>query len=272
MITTENGSGMVMPVSPMMGYGGMGNGFGNFNGDCGWWFLILFLAIFNRGGWGDNNNGGGMTYMLGSTNGDIQRGFDQQATMTGINALSGAVAGIETQLCNSAANITAAVNNGFNALEIANNARQMADMQQSFNSQTAITTALNALQAQQADCCCENRLATANLNATILAEGCSEREAFNNGIQQLLMTNTANTQRMVDTTVSAVQGLFDKICQLENNAKDNTIAELRSQLTYANTVRDLGALGTRIITELGGNCYGGYNGCNNFSNYGGGCC
>ena len=35
----SNGNGMVMPVSPMGGYGG---GFGNGFGDNGWWIILLF--------------------------------------------------------------------------------------------------------------------------------------------------------------------------------------------------------------------------------------
>lgn len=45
---------MTMPVAPT---GMTGGGWGGFGGDNGWWFIILFLAIFC--GWGGNGNGFG---------------------------------------------------------------------------------------------------------------------------------------------------------------------------------------------------------------------
>ena len=57
--------------------GGFGNGFG---GDGAWWLLVLFLFAFN-GNWGNGGYGGG----VGS---EVQRGFDQNAVMNGINGLN----------------------------------------------------------------------------------------------------------------------------------------------------------------------------------------
>ena len=42
MALENEGSNMVMPVSPMYGSGNGGFGFGN---DGGWWILILFLLL-----------------------------------------------------------------------------------------------------------------------------------------------------------------------------------------------------------------------------------
>ena len=61
MIGTTNDN-MVMPVSPMMGYGnGMNNGFG---GDWTMWLVLLILFC----GWGGNGFGGGF--------GNNQLGYD----------------------------------------------------------------------------------------------------------------------------------------------------------------------------------------------------
>lgn len=218
MITTGD-NGMFMPVAPM----GNTGGWGDFGGNGAWWIIILML--FANGGWGNNfGYGGGMApYMMNNyTNNDIQRGFDQQAVMSGINGITGSINGIGNQLCNSTASIIAAANNGFSAAEIAANGRQMANMQQAFN-----------LQQLLAECCCENRLGIANLNSTILAENCADRAALSDGIRDILVNQTANTQRLVDTTTKAVQGVYDKLCQLELNAKDDTIAELRERINRA---------------------------------------
>jgi hypothetical protein len=146
--------------------------------------------------------------------------------MSGINNIS-------TNLCNGFAGVNQSLTTGFANAEVANNARQMADMQQAFANQTAMNTGFNALQAQLAQCCCDNRLASANLNATILSENCADRAALSDGIRDLLVNQTANTQRLVDTTNQAVQGVYNKICQLELDAKNDRISELQSQLAQA---------------------------------------
>lgn len=111
----DSNGGMYMPVAPV-GYGGYGNG-GFGMGDNGWWILVLLLAL--GGGWnnGWGMNGGGMFPLYQqNTNNDVQRGFDQQAVMGGINTLNSNVsngfATTQQAICNSTAGITQAVNNG----------------------------------------------------------------------------------------------------------------------------------------------------------------
>lgn len=229
MAFTDNGTNMYMPVAPAYGGGYGNNGFGNgFGGDGAWWLLVLFLFAFNGNGWGNGMGGNGM-YPFMMSNGidaNVQRGFDQQAVMGGINTLNSNVqngfSGVNSALCNGFAGVNANVNNGFANAENSNNARQIANMQQQFNSQTAITAGLNSIQGQLAQCCCDNRLATANLNSTILAENCSDRQALSEGLTQMLINNTANTQRIVDTTNTGFQNIHDKLCQLEmDNIKQN---------------------------------------------------
>lgn len=217
--TTSSGNDMVMPVAPMGNYGG-GNGFG-WGGDGAWWLLVLFLFAANGNGFGWGNNGGSAPYMMANnTNNDVQRGFDQQAVMNGING------------------VTAAVNQGFSTAEVAENARQMANMQQIFG-----------LQSQLAQCCCDNRLATANLNATILSENCADRAAVSDGIRDILASQASNTQALINNTNQAVQGVMNKICQLELDAKNDKIAELQTQLNMANLAASQTAQTARILAD-----------------------
>lgn len=182
---------------------GGNDGFGDGNG--AWWLIVLFL--FAMGGWGNGfgGNGGGF---VGA---DVQRGFDQSAVMSGINNLTSDVcngfAGVNQNLCNG----FAGVQNGFAQAEIANNSRQMANMNQIFG-----------LQSQFADCCCENRLGTADLKYTIATENCADRQALNEGVRDIIASNTASTQ-----------AILDKLCQQEIEAKNDTIATLRQELLYA---------------------------------------
>ena len=227
----NNNGTFTMPVQPMGtgSYGGNAGGFG-FGNDGSWWFMLLFLALIMNNGWGNNNGGYGATpYIVNNTSSDIQRGFDQQAVVSGIAGIQNGICDIRQDSCNNTSAILQGMNTGFSSAEIAANSRQMANMQQQFNSQTAITSALTGLSNQFSNCCCENRLATANLNSTILAENCADRQALSDGIRDILVNANANTQRMVDTTNQAVQGVYNKICQLELDAKNDRIAELQAR-------------------------------------------
>lgn len=237
----STGNDMVMPVAPMGGYGnaGAGDGFG-WGGNGAWWLLVLFLFAANGNGfgWGGNGVNGAMPYIMNNTtNNDVQRGFDQQAVMNGITGIStnlcNGFSGVNQALCNGFAGVNATVNQGFSAAEASENARQIANMQQAFATQTAITGGLNTLQSQLAQCCCDNRLATANLNSTILSENCADRAAVSDGIRDILQNQTANTQALINSTNAAVQGVMDKICQLELDAKNDKIADLQNQLSQA---------------------------------------
>ena len=182
---------MVMPVAPT-------NGFGGDMGGNGWWIILLFILLFGSGGW----NNAGNPYAVGNT---VQEGFNQAAITSGLSD-------IQNTICN-----------GFNQAEIADNSRQIANMQQNFAMQTAMNSGFNGVQSQLAQCCCDNRLATANLQSVIQTENCADRAAISDGIRDLLVASSANTQRILDT-----------MCQDKIDAKNERIAELERQLTMAN--------------------------------------
>lgn len=178
-MTSEN-NGMYMPVAPM------GNAYGNGNdgmfGGNWMWFLLVWMAMF---GWGGNGFGFGGN---GGQTGAIQRGFDQNAIMTGLQGIQNGVT------------------NGFAQAEIAANSRQMADMNQYFQMQSAFQ-----------NCCCENRLANAQLGSTITQDGALTRQTIAGGIQSIQ----------------------DKLCQLEmDNMKQNYEGQLRALQNQLNAAQD----------------------------------
>ena len=167
-LSETNGNGLIMPVSPMYGNGGNG-GFGW--GDGSFWIIILFLFAFMGNGWG---NGGGNTVVEN----DVQRGFDQQAVKGGINGL------------------TSAVSNGFAGAEVSR-----------CGTQANLLQSMNDLSMSLQNCCCENRAATADLKYTIATEACADRQAVNDALKDVIASNTANTQ-----------SILDKLCQQEIDA------------------------------------------------------
>jgi hypothetical protein len=95
-------------------------------------------------------------------------------------------------------------------------------MQQAFANQTAMNQGFNGLQGQLAQCCCDNRLATAQTQALVQSENCADRAALSDGIRDIINNQTANTQR-----------ILDQMCNDKIDAKNDTIAQLRSELLYA---------------------------------------
>ena len=253
---TENGSGMVMPVSPMYGGYGGNSGWGGFGGD-GWW-VILFLFALMGNGWGGGFGGFGGGYgnmMLGydfpwlmngqqGINSNTNNGFQNAllndnitSVRDGISDLSTQICGlggdISTQLCGGFAGVTAAVNGAQNALAQQLYSNEIAELNRSFSAQTASTQVMNAIQSQLAQCCCDNRLATCQTQNIVQNEGNTTRFADAN-----------NTRDIIDSQTRGTQAILDKLCQLELDgvkaqvdAKNDRISELQTQLNMA-TLRE----------------------------------
>ena len=227
-------------IAAATGNGG-GNNNGGFGNDSGaWWLLVLFALLGgfgnNRGGYGGGYGGGAgfaggnELYPWLSQQQNVNDGFRDQMLQTTIQGVNQGVQNLATQLCNCCGDIQMALCNGFNGVntnmmqgfagvEANANARQIANMQQGFGFQTAVSQGFNGLQAQLADCCCENRLATANQTATILAENCADRAALSDGVRDIIASQTAGTQRIID-----------QLCQDKIDAKNDEIQQLRQQL------------------------------------------
>lgn len=184
--------------------GNNNDGFGGNNG--AWWLLVLLL--FANNGWGNGWNGGGNGGSF-ATQCDVQNGFDQAAVMSGING------------------ITNAISNGFANAEISR-----------ANTLANVTNQMNTIAMNQQNCCCENRLAVANLGASIAQEACADRAAINDALRDVLVANNASTQRILD------QMCADKIDQ-----KNEQIAALQQQLTMAQLAASQNAQTAAILAN-----------------------
>lgn len=248
-LTENGGNGMIMPVAPMYG-GGYGSGFGGFGGD-GWWVILFLFALMGNGMWGGGFGGGFGNMALGydfpwlmngqqGINNNVSDGFRDAQLHDSVTSVRDGISSLATQVCNSTgqiqnslcsgfAGVNSTVNTGFANAETAANARQMANMQQAFAQQTATSQGFNQLGSQLADCCCENRLGTADLKYTIATENCADRTAA-----------YQNTRDIIDSQTRGTQAVLDKLCQLELDgvkaqveAKNDRIAELTTQLNMA---------------------------------------
>ena len=211
-MTSEGG----MSPADYAAINGNNNGFGY--GGFSEWIIVLFLfAMF--GGWGNgfggNGNGGNNLYPWLNQSNQVNDGFRDQMLNDNITSIRDGVYGLGPQLCNGFNGVTAAVTNGFAQAEIANNARQMADMQQVFG-----------LSQQLSQCCCDNRLATCQTQNIVQNEGNATRFADANNTRDIIQSQTQNTQ-----------AILDKLCQLELDGIKQENANLRTQLNMA-TLRE----------------------------------
>lgn len=182
MAFTENG----LSAADVAAVTGEGRGSSYGWGDGSFWIIVLFLFALMGNGWNGNGNAG--------TNADVQRGFDQQSVMSGINGL------------------TATVSNGFANAEVSR-----------CNTQANLMSQLNTIAMNQQNCCCDTRESIADLKYTIATENCADRAALNDGVRDIIASNNASTQ-----------AILDKLCQQEIDNLKAENANLQTQINLAN--------------------------------------
>ena len=211
MALTEESGGMVMPVTPAY------NGGNDFGGN-GWWILLLLL--FAGGGFGNGFGGGNNIYPWMNQADITTSGFQNAATNSAIASLQNGVTSgfgdIQTALCGGFAGVNASITNA-----------QMANLERSFAAQTANTQGISGLQAQLAQCCCDNRLATCQTQNIVQNEGAATRLAIQNQTQAIL----------------------DKMCQQEIDALKERNSELRTQVLMQNLAASQTAQTAALIAD-----------------------
>ena len=159
-----------------------GNGGFGGFGGDGWWVILFLFALMGNNGWGGFGGGSNDIYPWMNQSNQVNNGFRDQMINDNINGIRNSVSDL-----------------------------QVANMQQTFD-----------LSSQFANCCCENRLATANLGATIASEACATRTA-----------DYQNTQNVLNAINGGIQSIKDQICQDKIDAKNDEISQLRQEILYA---------------------------------------
>jgi hypothetical protein len=270
MVGTEgNGTNnMVMPVQPMYGSGYGGNqGFG-FGGDWAWILLLLVLG----GGWGGFGGfgmggammGAGMMGMDGfglypwlNNSQNINDGFRDAQLHDSVTSVRDGISALSTQLCNCCGDMQLGMANGFNGVNNAvfgaqsaitqqMAANEVANLNRSFAEQTANAQGFNGIQAQLAQCCCDNKAATADLKYTVATENCADRYEA-----------AQNTQNIIAAITAGVQSIKDDMCadrlaaaQRETDAERRENTNLRTQLSMAQLAASQAAQSVDITNSV----------------------
>ena len=132
-----------------------------------------------------------------------------QTTLQGIQTQGQSLA---TQLCQCCGDMQMALCNGFGATQNTIN--------QGFNATNmGMMQGFNGVQMQTAQLASDIQLGNAQQTATILAENCADRAALSDGVRDIIASQAAGTQRIID-----------QLCQDKIDAKNDEIAQLRQQL------------------------------------------
>lgn len=244
------------------------------SGNCGgfgmggdWLIALIMLFLFpmfygggmfgggmwgGMGGWG---NGG----MMAAANGALTRA--DLCSEFNFNGLENAVRGVTQGLCdgfyamqNSINGLGMNVMQGFHGVDnaICNLGYQT---QQGFNAtQVAMMQGNNALQAQLAQCCCDNRVGQMQIQNQMAADTCAVQNAIQNTARDTIDNDNRNHQ-----------ALMNKLCQMEYNGLNDkyqaAISEnqaLKFQLSQGNQNAAIGAMisasEATILRRTGAEC------------------
>lgn len=205
--------------------GGNGGGWGGFGE--GLWAVIILAMLFNGNGFGGFGGGGGFNGAL--TRAELYDGFATQN-------IDSAVRGVQQGICDSTYALTNAINGGFAGVD-----RAVCDI--GYQTQAGF----NALGAQLAQCCCDNRAAVADLKYDISTQFCG----LGNQIQM-------QTRDIIDNQNANYRGLMDFLVSEKLASKDARIVELTNQLSQSNqnaVIRAaIDASTAEIIRRTGNDC------------------
>lgn len=203
------------------GNGGMGGGFGE-----GLWAVIILAMLFNGGGFGGF---GGSGFNGALTRAELYDGFATQN-------IDSAVRGVQQGICDSTYALTNAINGGFAGVD-----RAVCDI--GYQTQAGF----NALGAQLAQCCCDNRAAVADLKYDLSTQFCG----LGNAIQM-------QTRDIIDNQNANYRGIMDFLVTEKLSAKDAQIAQLQNQVIQANQTAAfraaIDASTAEIIRRTGNDC------------------
>ena len=238
-------------IVPTFDLTGNNSGWG---GNMGEWILgIIALGMLGNGGWGFGGGFGGgaagmyeFPWLLAGQQGintNTNNGFDTLHLSNQLEGNRDAINSLQLQLCGCCNDMQQTVSNGFYNSEIAAANRQMANMNQNFNNQLSTLQGFNGIQKSLDSCCCENRLATQDLKSTVISENCSDREVLRQIGQDILVNQTANTQKIID-----------EIFRDRLDEKQDKIEELNRQLLMkdlaASQIAQTQAITANVYNEL----------------------
>ena len=205
---------------------------GNGNGNNGWgdgswlWFIIVVFAIFggwgNGFGWGGNNGRDGYPC---ATQADVRAAVDQQTLISKLDQQTYGLSSTFTALNDK-------LNSNFRGID----------------------NAICTLGYQNQQCCCETQRLIergfADTNYNFATQTNAIQNAIQNGFCQTNYNAATNTRDIIDAQRASTETIVKKLCDMENNAKDERIATLTAQLNKADIANMINANGAYVVNQI----------------------
>lgn len=207
------------------------DGFG-FGGNGAWWIIILFLFCF-AGGWGNGNWGGGGAsgaadnYVLASDFAQVERKLDT----------------VNAGLCDGFYAMNTGMLNGF-----ANTNTNI------LNTGYAVQNGINALGAQLAQCCCDNREAIAGVNYNMATNANMLSRDVERGFCDTQYRDAMNTNALMQAGHSDADRIIARLDAMEVARKDERIAEQNQKIFQLQLAASQEAQNNYLISQLGYQC------------------
>ena len=256
---------------------------GMWGGDGGWWVLIILFAIFGWGGNGFGGWGGGNGIQGALTRADLCQDMN-------FGQLENAVRGVQQGICDSTFALNNTITNGFatqamNTMQGFNSVNQGIcnlgyNVQQGFNSANVVALQnQNAMQAQLAECCCENRAAIAQVRYDMATDTCALQNTMNQNTRDIIDSQNAGTRAILDylcqDKIATLQSENQALRLSASQANQNNVLMAAMDANKAEILRKTGAecpTAAYIVqppqpVSFPTNCCGQFSGWN-----GGGCC
>ena len=210
----DNGNLSASDVALLSGNGGNGYGWGD--ASFMWIFALLLLAGNGFGGWGGNNGfANAIGYENLATSNEVQRGFDNQNSMSNQRDILAAVT-------NGTAQSVAATNQTFHDT--------IGVLSDKYNEITRDIGNLALAQQQgianQNQCCCDTRMAIMETGNNIAA-----------GIAQSRYDGAMNTAAINANTTAQMQRILDQLNENKIEALQSKVNSLELQNAMAGVLR-----------------------------------
>lgn len=226
-------------IKAAVGNGGGNGGYGGLGNDGILWLLLFILigGFGNRGyggyGGGAGGVGGNELYPWLNNAENINGGFRDQMIQTTLQGIQTQGQSLATQLCNCCGDMQMALANGFAGVQqsLCNGFGAMQNtINQGFNATNmGMMQGFSGVQMQTAQLASDIQLGNAQQTATILAENCADRAALSDGVRDIIASQVAGDQRIIDKLCQLEMDGYKREAEAERRAND----QLRAELTQA---------------------------------------
>lgn len=135
--------------------------------------------------------------------------YSQNTTM--LNGFSG----VQGQISSGVADITAAINNGFNTQNLTNLQNSNAIQRDIYANTVAQNQNATDIQNQIATCCCDNKAAIADLKYNLATNTCAINTNLSTSTRDIVDSQNANTRAILEAiNQSKIEAMQDKIATL----------------------------------------------------------